>query len=91
MYVHVCIVIILQLVQPACGRSDHTPTIPVLLVSNETGYHILTALWQANVTVAPYAPPLVSIDPAAMITLIIAIATVILGSYFANTPFDFMR
>ena len=74
-----------------CYRSDYTPTIPVLLVSNETGYHILAALWQANITVAPYTPPLVLIDPAAGITMIVAIATVILGSYFANRPFEFMR
>lgn len=74
-----------------CGRGDPTPSIPVLLVANESGWDILTTLSLTNLTLAPFAPPPPPFDPAVIVTLTIAVVTVMLGSYIANTPFDFLR
>lgn len=81
----------MQLVDPVCGRGDPTPSIPVLLVANESGWEILNTLLLTNLTLAPFTPPSVPFDPAAIVTLLIAVVTVVLGSYTANTPFDFLR
>lgn len=74
-----------------CGRGDPTPSIPVLLVANESGWEILNTLSLTNLTLAPFAPAPAPLDPAAIVTLFIAVVTVTLGSYIANTPFDFLR
>lgn len=88
---HMCYCISIQLVEPVCGRGDPTPSIPVLLVSNESGWDILSTLSLTNLTLAPFAPPPATFDPAVIVTLLIAVVTVVLGSYIANTPFDFLR
>lgn len=74
-----------------CDDGDHTPSIPVLLVTNDSGWNILHTLTVTNLTLAPYIPLTTVFDPAAIITLLIAVVTVVLGSYIANTPFQFMR
>lgn len=80
-----------QSVEPVCNKEDHTPTIPVLLVTNESGWDILHTLTLTNLTLAPFTPHPVIFDPAAIVILIIAVVTVVLGSYIANSPFQFMR
>lgn len=86
-----CHIYSMQLVDPVCGRGDPTPSIPVLLVANESGWEILNALLLTNLTLTPFTPPSMPFDPAAIVTLLIAVVTVMLGSYLANTPFDFLR
>ena len=87
----VCVCVLLQSVEPVCSHGDHIPTIPVLLVTNESGRDILHTLTVTNLTLAPFTPPPVTFDPAAIVTLFVAVVTVVLGSYIANTPFQFMR
>ena len=80
-----------QLVDMVCDDGDHTPSIPVLLVTNTSGWNILHTMTLTNLTLGPYSPNNTVFDPAAIITLLIAIVTVVLGSFIANTPFQFMR
>ena len=80
-----------QLVEPVCGRGDHTPSIPVLLVANDSGWDILTTLSLTNLTLSPFTPLSTPFDPASMVTLLIAVVTVLLGSYIANSPFQFLK
>ena len=83
---------ILQSVEPVCDHGDNsTPSIPVLLVTNGSGWDILHAITLSNLTLAPFTPHSVPFDPAAAVTLLIAVVTVVLGSYIANSPFEFMR
>jgi signal peptide peptidase-like protein 2B len=78
-------------VEPVCALRNHTPSIPVLLVSNATGWSILHSLSLFNLTLGPFVPPPATFDPSAIVTLIVAVVTVVLGSYIANSPFKFMR
>ena len=80
-----------QLVDPECASGDHTPSIPVLLVANQSGQEILQHLSLSNVTLSPFTPPSIPIDPSAAITMVIAVLTVLLASYMANTPFEFLQ
>ena len=80
-----------QWVEPVCALRNHTPSIPVLLVSNATGWSILHSLSLFNLTLGPFVPPPATFDPSAIVTLIVAVVTVVLGSYIANSPFKFMR
>lgn len=79
------------MVDPECASGDHTPSIPVLLVANQSGQEILEHLTSSNVTLSPFTPPSVPIDPSAAVTMAIAVLTVLLASYMANTPFEFLR
>lgn len=84
--------LVLQSVEPVCGHGDNsTPSIPVLLVTNESGWDIIRTITLTNLTLAPFTPHPVPFDPAAVVTLLIAVVTVVLGSYIANSPFEFMR
>ena len=47
------------------------------------------ALNHSNLTV--YTPPGVPLDPSAALIFLIAVTTVVLGSYLANTPWEFLR
>ena len=82
---------LLQLVEPVCDSGDRTPSIPVLLVSNDSGWDILHSLSAANLSLGPFTPPPTTFDPSAIVTLLIAVVTVVLGSYVANSPFKFLR
>ena len=83
--------VVLQLVDPVCGIDDPTPSIPVLLVTNQSGWDILETLSITNLTLSPFTPHSVPFDPATLVTLLIAVVTVVLGSYIANSPFQFLR
>lgn len=63
----------------------------MLLVANQSGQEILEHLTSSNVTLSPFTPPSVPIDPSAAVTMAIAVLTVLLASYMANTPFEFLR
>ncbi len=52
--------------------------------------------FQENISTAPlyfygYLLPTVAFDPSAVVLLLIAVVTVFLGSFIANTPYEFMR
>ena len=74
-----------------CGSGNHTPSIPVLLVGNSSGWDIIHTLTNHTLTLSPYSPPPTTFDPSAIVTIFIAVVTVVLGSYIANSPFKFLR
>jgi len=60
----------------------------VVITSNTSGEAILS-LSNPNLTIYTPSPP--PLDPSAAIIFVIAVTTVLLASYLANTPWEFLR